>query len=222
MIPLKDENPTRTRPIVTVSLIAVNVAAFIYTFSLGPAGAERLVMAAGIIPYEISNMVDVGQPSLVPLPLTMVTGMFLHGGPLHVAGNMLYLWIFGNNVEDVLGHVRFVGFYLLCGFIASFIHIISVPESTVPMIGASGAIAGVLGSYAVLFPKARVWCLVFVFFFIRMVSVPALLLLGVWFLFQVMSAGQGGPVAWLAHIGGFVTGAALIKPFAEKYSLRRR
>jgi membrane associated rhomboid family serine protease len=221
MIPLKDENPTRTRPVVTVGLIAANVAAFIYMLSLGPAGAERLINVAGIIPYEITHMSEVGEQALVPLPLTMVTGMFLHGGLLHLAGNMLYLWIFGNNVEDAVGHVRFVGFYLLCGWVASLIHVLSVPDSSLPMIGASGAVAGVLGAYAVLFPKARVWSLVFILFFVRIVSVPAIVLLGVWFLLQLASIGRGGPVAWLAHVGGFVAGAALILPFTERYRYRR-
>lgn len=222
MIPLKDENPTRTKPVVTVGLIAANVAAFIYMLSLGPAGAERLINVAGIIPYEITHMSEVGEQALVPLPLTMVTGMFLHGGLLHLAGNMLYLWIFGNNVEDAVGHVRFVGFYLLCGWVASLIHVLSVPDSSLPMIGASGAVAGVLGAYAVLFPKARIWSLVFILFFVRMVSVPAIVLLGVWFLLQLASIGRGGSVAWLAHIGGFVAGAALILPFTERYRYRRR
>jgi membrane associated rhomboid family serine protease len=221
MIPLKDENPTRTKPVVTVGLIAANVAAFIYMLSLGPAGAERLINVAGIIPYEITHMSEVGEQALVPLPLTMVTGMFLHGGLLHLAGNMLYLWIFGNNVEDAVGHVRFVGFYLLCGWVASLIHVLSVPDSSLPMIGASGAVAGVLGAYAVLFPKARIWSLVFILFFVRMVSVPAIVLLGVWFLLQLASIGRGGSVAWLAHIGGFVAGAALILPFTERYRYRR-
>jgi len=222
MIPLKDENPTRTKPVVTVGLIAANVAAFIYMLSLGPAGAERLINVAGIIPYEITHMSDVGEQALVPLPLTMVTGMFLHGGLLHLAGNMLYLWVFGNNVEDAVGHVRFIGFYLLCGWVASLIHILSVPDSSLPMIGASGAVAGVLGAYAVLFPKARILSLVFILFFVRIVSVPAIVLLGVWFLLQLASIGRGGPVAWLAHVGGFVAGAALILPFTERYRYRRR
>jgi len=222
MIPLKDEIPTRTRPVVTLAIMAANVAAFAYTLSLGPAAGERLIQAAGIIPYEITHMEEIGPPSVVPLPLTMITGMFLHGGPLHLAGNMLYLWIFGNNVEDAMGHVRFVGFYLLCGFIASLIHILYVPDSTLPMIGASGAIAGILGAYAVLFPRARIWTLVFVFFFVRMVSIPAFVLLGVWFLLQLASIGQDSPVAWFAHIGGFVAGAALVRPFTERYGPRRR
>ena len=217
MIPLKDDNPARSRPVVTWALIALNVAAFAYTLSLGAEAGERLIYSAGTIPFEITHMVDLSHRAVVPIPLTILTGIFLHGGPLHLAGNMLYLWIFGNNVEDAMGHLRFVGFYLLCGFIASFIHILSAPDSTLPMIGASGAIAGILGAYAVLFPRARISTLVFVFFFVRMVSLPAVLLLGIWFLLQVLSAAQGGPVAWFAHIGGFLAGALLIKPFTERY-----
>jgi membrane associated rhomboid family serine protease len=217
MIPLKDENPSRTTPVVTLALIALNLAAFIYELSLGAAELERLIFVAGIVPYEITRMVDIGPAAAVPIPLTMITGMFLHGGPLHLAGNMLYLWIFGNNVEDSMGHVRFLGFYLLCGFVASLIHILAEPDSTLPMIGASGAIAGVLGAYALLFPRARIWTLVFMFFFVRMVSIPAYLLLGFWFIMQIASIGRGGQVAWVAHVGGFAAGALLVRLFTERY-----
>ncbi len=222
MIPLKDENPTRTTPFVTVAVIAANVLIFVYAVSLGPGGFQRLIQTAGIIPHEITRMVDAPPSGAVPISLTMVTGMFLHGGLLHLAGNMLYLWIFGNNVEDAMGHVRFALFYLLSGFLASFIHIVMAPDSTMPMVGASGAIAGVLGAYAVLFPRARVWTLVFVFFFARMVALPAFVLLGVWFLLQLAGAGQGGTVAWYAHIGGFAAGAALVRFFTERYAIARR
>jgi membrane associated rhomboid family serine protease len=222
MIPLKDENPTRTTPVVTVALIAINVAVFGYELSLDSAGLERFVLGAGIVPYEITHMVDVGPAAAMPIPLTMVTGMFLHGGILHLAGNMLYFWIFGNNVEDSMGHLRFAGFYLFCGFAASFIYIISVPDSRLPMIGASGAIAGILGAYAILFPRARVWTLVIFFFFVRMVSVPAFVLLGLWFLLQIGSIGRGGQVAWFAHVGGFAAGALLVRLFTERYDGRRR
>lgn len=222
MIPLKDENPTRTTPVVTAALLAINVAAFGYELSLGSGELERFIFGAGIVPYEITHMVDVAPQAAMPIPLTMVTGMFLHGSILHLAGNMLYLWIFGNNVEDAMGHLRFAGFYLFCGFSASFIHIVSAPDSRLPMIGASGAIAGVLGAYAILFPRARVWTLVIFFFFIRMVSIPAFILLGLWFLLQIGSIGRGGQVAWFAHVGGFATGALLVRLFTERYSYVRR
>jgi membrane associated rhomboid family serine protease len=222
MIPLKDNNAARTRPIVTVALVAVNALVFAYEMHLGGAGAEQLILSGGIIPYEVTHHLDLPPAALVPMPLTMITGMFLHGGLLHLVGNMLYLWIFGNNVEDAMGHLRFLGFYLLCGFIASFIHVLAVPESTVPMIGASGAIAGVLGAYALLFPRARICTLVFLLFFVRMVSVPAWILLGVWFLMQVASIGHGGSVAWLAHVGGFIAGAVLVRLFTERYSYSLR
>ena len=142
--------------------------------------------------------------------------MFVHGGFLHVAGNMLYLWIFGDNIEDRLGHFRFIVFYLLSGLIASLAHIIMLPNSTIPMIGASGAIAGVLGAYFLLYPRAHVLTLVFFFFFVDIIRIPALVFLGLWFVFQVLSSAGGGGIAWYAHIGGFIGGAVLVKLFERK------
>jgi rhomboid family protein len=150
--------------------------------------------------------------------MTLVTSMFLHGGWLHVLGNMLYLWIFGNNVEDVMGHVRFIVFYLVCGLAAAAAQIAVDPSSQVPMIGASGAVAGVLGAYLVMFPAARVHVLVFLIFFIRIVEVPALIVLGFWLLIQLIAAAQMAPggVAWFAHLGGFLAGLVLIVPFRRR------
>jgi len=156
---------------------------------------------------------------LIPIPMTIFSAMFMHGGLLHVGGNMLYLWIFGNNIEDVMGHIRFFIFYLICGVAASLAHIVMETGSRIPMIGASGAVAGILGAYILLFPKARILCLMFLFYFIRLIYVPALVVLGFWFILQVFYAGvvgaQGG-VAWFAHIGGFITGFILIKLFRKK------
>jgi membrane associated rhomboid family serine protease len=145
-------------------------------------------------------------------PLTLLAAMFLHGGFLHLFGNMLYLWIFGNNIEDFLGSIRFIFFYLISGLGASFVHIIFHPSSKVPMIGASGAIAGVLGAYFVLYPAARILTLVFIW----IIPVPAFIVLGLWFVGQVMNIGLGGGVAWFAHVGGFLIGIALVKVFMRR------
>lgn len=216
-IPLKDDNPTVRFPAATVALIAINVAVFVFQ-ALSPRGLEYYVLRMGAIPYEISHF-----HALVDLPVARVSPMlslflhqFLHGSPFHLAGNMLYLWIFGNNVEDALGRFRFVIFYLLCGLSASFTHIAFNPNSTVPMIGASGAIAGVLGAYALLFPRARVRTFVFLFIFIEVVPIPAAVILGLWFVMQIMNIGLGGGVAWFAHIGGFLVGMALVRVFRKK------
>ncbi len=220
MIPIKDDVPTSTFPAVTVAIILLNVLVFGYQVSLGPRYGEFLVYRAGIIPYEITHLHDVEPYDLVPLPFTLLTALFLHGGFVHLLGNMLYLWIFGNNVEDSMGHGRFIVFYLLCGLVASLSQVYVFPNSRVPVIGASGAIAGVLGGYLLLFPRARVLTLVPIFFFIWLIRLPALFVLGFWFIIQLLNAGAGGGVAWFAHIGGFVCGFVLIKLFARR-RLRR-
>ncbi len=149
-------------------------------------------------------------------PLTLLVSMFMHGSIFHLVFNMLYLWIFGNNVEDFLGPIRFILFYVLSGLGASLAHILFHPNSQVPMIGASGAIAGILGAYLILYPHARVLTLVFLFFFVRIIAVPAAFVLGIWILIQVLNVGAGGGVAWFAHIGGFLFGIGLIKMFSKK------
>jgi len=216
-IPLKDENPTARIPAATAALVAINIAVFIFQV-LSSKGLEYYVLRMGAIPYEISHfrtLADFPVARVSP-PLSLLLHMFLHGSPFHLAGNMLYLWIFGNNVEDVLGRFRFVVFYLLCGLSASLTHVAFNPGSTVPMIGASGAIAGVLGAYFLLFPRARVKTFVFLFVFIQVVSVPAALILGLWFVMQLLNIGLGGGVAWFAHIGGFLFGMAFIRVFHKK------
>ena len=178
----------------------------------------------GTIPFEITHfktlsliVYESGEPiSRLSPPLTLVAAMFIHGGFIHLFFNMLYLWIFGNNIEDFLGPIRFVIFYLLSGLGASLTHIIFNMNSQVPMIGASGAIAGILGAYLILYPGARVLTFVFLFFFIRIIPIPAAFILGLWFLLQVMNVGIGGGVAWFAHIGGFLIGVVLIKVFTER------
>lgn len=221
MLPLRDVNPTRTFPLVTIALIAVNVLVFIYELILGPQ-VEGFVQSWAIIPYEITHGVDLPPASIQPIYLTLITAMFLHGGIVHIAGNMLFLWIFGNNIEDAMGSLRFIVFYLLCGLVAAFAQIAVGPNSDIPNIGASGAIAGVLGAYLLLFPRAEVQTLVFLGFFVRLVRLPALLFLGLWFVLQLFSgvAGLGmeamGGVAWFAHIGGFIAGIVLINIFRRR------
>lgn len=231
-LPLKDLNPTQRFPFVTVALIASNVAVFVYELLLGR-GIEGFITAYGMTPYEITHAVDligsVGELPLVHAPgppfvyLTVLTSMFIHGGFLHILGNMLYLWIFGNNIEDLLGPLRFLLFYIVCGVVAALSHVLTDPGSIVPTVGASGAVAGVLGAYLIVHPRARVLTLVFLGIFIRPMLVPAALVLIFWFVLQIFSgflslgAGAlGGGVAWFAHIGGFVAGMVLVKLIAGR------
>ncbi|MDH5468856.1 MAG: rhomboid family intramembrane serine protease [Candidatus Aminicenantes bacterium] len=214
-IPLKDENPTRRFPIVTVILIALNILIFLYQV-FSPQGLEYHVLRMGAIPYEITHFTTVTFFPRISPPLTLLTSMFIHGGILHLFGNMLYLWIFGNNIEDFLGPFRFILFYLISGLGASLIHIAFHPSSQAPMIGASGAIAGVLGAYFLLYPGARVLTLVFIW----ILPVPAFIILGIWFVAQVMNIGIGGGVAWFAHIGGFLIGLGLLRLYLKKRRVR--
>jgi membrane associated rhomboid family serine protease len=173
-----------------------------------------------LIPSELLGGRDLPPTIILPLLLTLLTSMFLHGGVMHVLGNMLYLWIFGDNVEDAMGSVRFLGFYLLCGIAAAFAQIAAGPGSSIPMIGASGAIAGVLAAYFMLYPRSRVLTLIPLFFFMRLVAVPAIFLLGFWFVLQVISGvnsyATSGGVAFFAHIGGFIAGLFLVFPFRQR------
>jgi membrane associated rhomboid family serine protease len=221
MIPLHDDNPTTLRPIVTVSLIGLCILVFLWQLSLGAKGFEAAVLRLGVIPAALFG--EEPPPGPVPATITIFTSMFLHGGFMHLAGNMLYLWIFGNNVEDAMGHGRFVVFYLLCGVAAVFAQALPQPDSTIPMIGASGAISGVLGAYLLLYPHARVLVGIPLGFILHTVYLKAGWVLGFWFVFQVLNsmlapAGQGG-VAWWAHIGGFVAGMILV-PFFKRREVR--
>ena len=240
MLPIKDDIPTRRFPVVTVALIVINLVVFfgfqVSDVSLdGAQLKEDVVQKYAAIPYEITNPgdqcvgVDACGPSdvaeretgesLPPTILTILTAMFMHGGLLHLGGNMLFLWIFGNNIEDSMNRGLFVLFYLLGGVAAMLAQTAFDPDSTIPTLGASGAIAAVLGGYALLYPRARVLTLVIIIFFVTILRLPALLVLGVWFLLQFVdlgaSQGEGG-VAYLAHIGGFVFGLAAVKLFATK------
>ena len=217
MFPLKDDISTEKFPFVTIALIVVNALIFFYEISLGE-DFQYFIVKLGAIPYEITHQIEVTPEAAFPVNMTLLTAMFLHGGWFHIIGNMLYLWIFGNNVEDTLGHFKFIIFYLVSGIVASLVHIVSTPDSTIPTVGASGAIAGVLGAYLLKFPHARILTLIFLGFFVRIVRIPAVYVLGFWFILQVLyglsSIGSNtGGVAWFAHIGGFVAGMGLFKLF---------
>ena len=232
MLPLKDDIPTRTFPIVTVGLIVANVLAFLYQFSLEATDDPSALRAAqgflfefGLIPCRLTGACSA--PGDFPSPVvTIFTSMFLHGGLFHIAGNMLYLWIFGNNVEDTLGHSRFLVFYLLAGVAAALAQTAVGPTSKVPMIGASGAVSGVLGAYLLLFPYASVLTLVTFGFFIRIVRIPAMIVLGFWILVKFLNglvtfgSGDRGGVAWFAHIGGFLAGLGLLAAFRPRRAHR--
>lgn len=220
MIPIRDRNPTHKTPVVNIAIIVVNIGVFLYEFSLG-AAVQDLFLQFGVIPRQIIS--DLSDSRYASAFIPFFSSMFLHGGWLHVGGNMLYLWIFGDNVEDKLGHGRFVLFYLLCGLAASGTHVLIDPTSEVPTVGASGAISGVLGAYLLMFPRARVVTVIPIFFFIQVAELPALLVLGFWFVMQFFSGlvslgyetgGMGG-VAWWAHIGGFAAGLAFVIPFRK-------
>jgi rhomboid family protein len=226
VIPIKDDIPTRRFPVVTVVLIAINVIVYFAfeqgLWGLGEVGNERVV-EYGAIPFEITHGEDVvGPPDQAPFWLTVLTSMFMHGSLLHLGGNMLFLWIFGNNIEDSMPRPVFVVFYLLGGLAALALQVFTDQSSAVPTVGASGAIAGVLGAYARLYPRARVVTLVFIVIIFTVVTLPAVLVLGLWFLLQLLPAfsspgdlAGGGGVAYFAHIGGFVFGLILIKLFAN-------
>lgn len=227
MIPLKDENPSKTIPVVNIFLILTNISVFIYLNYFAPVATRSIIFKLGFIPYELSHFVDINPKNLVPIPLTIFTAMFMHGGWLHLLSNMLYLWIFGDNIEDILGHTKYLFFYVMCGIAATLVHGFININSQVPTLGASGAIAGVLGAYMFLFPKARIKTLVILFVVIQIVHIPAVIMLGYWILLQVLSAyaehgsRAGGGIAWFAHIGGFVAGLVLIimmkKPGRRRY-----
>jgi membrane associated rhomboid family serine protease len=227
MFPLYDDNPTTRSPYVTVGLIATCTLVFFWQVSLDPRAAQAAAYAFGFIPavfFEEAQLPP--ELAVVPPSATLITSMFLHGDLMHLIGNMLFLWIFGNNIEDACGHGRFIVFYVLCGLAAAFTQAFPDPDSAIPMIGASGAISGVLGAYLLLFPHARVYVLIpFGFLFVH--ALPAGWMLGLWFVFQLLSGAASssaeGGVAWWAHVGGFVAGMALIWVFRDRdFVVRRR
>jgi membrane associated rhomboid family serine protease len=222
MIPLKDNVPARTFPIITAVIIFVNVLIFLWQkLILTPPEMEALFRYYGLVPREFSLAIG-SRPDLLPYNgLTVFTSLFLHAGIIHLAGNMIYLMVFGKNVEDSLGHGRFLIFYLLSGIAAAFFQFLYDPSAAVPMIGASGAISGVLGAYLVLFPYAKILTLLIIVIFIKLVQLPAILLLTIWFAIQLLFSSSGG-VAWHAHIGGFIFGLIFVRIFTIGRSLKKR
>ncbi len=238
MFPIKDENPHFLTPVVTYGLIAANALVWVFVQGLGSEPyLTRSVCELGLIPGELLQRLPAGQ--VVPLGpsagcviaaqgswATTLSSMFLHGGWFHLIGNMWFLWIFGNNVEDSMGHLRFVAFYLLCGLAASALQIATQPASAIPMVGASGAIGGVMGAYVVLYPRVRVHLLLWLGFYVTRAVVPASFMLGYWFLLQIVGGAfslgrSGGGVAFWAHVGGFAAGCALIFLFRDRALVRR-
>lgn len=229
MFPLRDENPTIRTPIAILLIIGLNVASWVFIQGLGSGESlARSLCEFGLIPGELFNRVPVG--TVIPLGdnlgcelegdasfLTLFTHMFLHGGWFHIIGNLWFLWVFGDNVEDAMGPVRFLVFYLLCGLAAAAAQIFTNPAAAIPMVGASGAIGGVMGGYARLYPKARVITLIFLGFYVTTVALPAIAMLGYWFFIQLAGGlpalqSAGGGVAFWAHIGGFLAGLLLVGP----------
>jgi len=219
LIPLRDINPTERFAVVTLILIIFNVIVFIYELALGNVAGEAFANAFALVPANLLTHAP-RTDQTIPAVATLFTSMFLHGGLLHLAGNMLYLWIFGNNVEDAMGKIRFVIFYLFCGVAAAYAHALANRDSMIPMLGASGAISGVLGAYLLLYPRARVVTLVFFGFYIRTVEISAMVVLGCWFVLQFLNAliesrSRGG-VAWYAHFADFIAGIFLIGLFKRR------
>ncbi len=217
MLPLRDDQPSRTRPLITLALIAFNVAVFVYQLGLDEREAQRLFEHTALLPARLLDAAAHGpELELLEAASTLVTSQFLHGGILHLVLNLWALWIFGDNVEDRLGPLRYLCFYVACGAAAGVAHVLASPNSIVPTVGASGAISGVMGAYIVFYPRARVVTLVPVLFYPLFFNLPAVVYLGLWFVLQVLSGlaesgdSGGGGVAWWAHIGGFAAGLVLV------------
>ena len=217
MIPLRDTQPSFSKPLVTGLLIAINILIFLYEFSLDPFSLNHFIMEYGVVPSRFQY-------------LDLISSMFLHGGWFHLLGNMWFLWIYGDNVEDVLGHHKYLLFYILCGVAAGMVQVLTNPGSRIPTVGASGAIAGVMGAYLIKFPRSKIVTLVPIFIFVTTMEIPAVFMLLYWFVLQIFSGfgsagtsnvSQGG-VAWFAHIGGFLAGMLLIKIMGAQDRYRNR
>ena len=228
MIPLRDNIRSRTVPFVSYAFIGINILVFLFEITLG-AGVDRFVGAFGVVP-ERTIYILFQAPEYIHLAvIPLFTSMFMHGGWFHLLGNVLFLYIFGDNIEDTLGHFRYAVFYIGCGVAASLIHLATHPASTIPTIGASGAIAGIMGAYFLLFPGSRIVTLVPFFFFIQLIEVPAFVFLGIWFLIQFLSgffsfavSSELSRIAWWAHIGGFAVGAGYVLLRYERLRSRRK
>jgi membrane associated rhomboid family serine protease len=221
MIPISDDNPARLRPYATWTLVGLCVAVFFWQLTFDEPAEERLIETLGFVPVSLTGALGSSGEGTPLAWLTLVTSMFLHGGFLHLGGNMLYLWIFGNNVEDAMGHVRFLAFYFVCGIAAALSQALSEPDSAIPMVGASGAISGVLASYALIFPRARVNVIIPLGIIFYPLKISAVYVIGFWFLLQLLNLigpPQAGGTAWWAHVGGFAAGLALT-PILSRFPL---
>jgi membrane associated rhomboid family serine protease len=232
VIPIGDENRRgRLVPFVNYAIVAINVLVFIYQLSLPEPVLERFIFTYGAIPFDLTHSgAEVPPPSPIPVYATVFTAMFIHGGWLHILSNMLFLWIFGDNIEDSMGHVKYLIFYLLGGVAAAAVQVALNPDSMIPMVGASGAIAAVMAAYLVNFPRASIRVLVFLGFFITVMMIPAIIMIGIWFVLQVFSGlaslgvptEQTGGIAFWAHIGGFVAGLILVWIFRDSAAVQRQ
>jgi rhomboid family protein len=229
MFPLKDDQPRYSTPFINYFIIGLNIAIFLFEFSIGTQNQQQLnglIYEFGVVPARVTQAFsNFGHIDLAVTFLPIFTSMFLHGGWLHVIGNMWFLWIFGDNIEDYLGHFAYLAFYLICGFAAAVAHILLNPGSNIPTVGASGAIAGVMGAYLLLYPRAKVLTLVFLIVFITFWWIPAWVFLGFWFILQFFSGAatsiaytsqSSGGIAFWAHVGGFLAGLILIKVFPQR------
>src|SRR3989338_3287551 len=231
MIPIRDKNPSGTFPYITIGIIVINVLIFLYELSLD-SGLGEFIMKYAVLPLKIKHYSQDPDLTFTSISFPFVSSMFLHGGFIHLIGNMWYLLIFGDNIEDKLGHFKFFGFYILCGIIASSVHVLFNSQSDIPCIGASGAIAGVLGAYMVTFPYARIVTVIPLFVFLQVIELPAMVVLGFWFVIQffngatsITASTSGAGVAWWAHIGGFAAGIIIfyiIRIFFNKTYRTRR
>ena len=223
MIPISDENPARLKPVVTWGIIAACAAVFFWQLTFSQSGEEALVYTLGFVPKNLFDHAVTAPVYGIPWPwFTLITSMFLHGGFLHLGGNMLYLWIFGNNVEDAMGHGRFLGFYFICGIVAALSEGLANPHSALPMLGASGAISGVLASYVLIYPRARVTVIIPLGILLYPTKISAFYVIGFWFLLQLLfglgtTAGTPG-TAWWAHVGGFAAGI-ILTPLLSNFPL---
>ncbi len=224
--PIRDDVPTRHTPYVTLTLIGLNVVIFLFSILQGARGFQLITYQYGFIPYELLHLTELTPEISAPVGLTMFTSMFMHGGWMHLLGNMLFLWIYGSNVEDYFGPVKFIVFYLIAGLSAIFLFTVGealIPGEPVPLVGASGAISGVMGAYLILHPRAKITVLI-IFFFIQFIALPAKIVIGFWFFYQLLltimdafkPASASGGVAYLAHVGGFVFGYALLKLLVKR------
>lgn len=232
MFPIRDDVPSRSFPAVTVGLIVINLVIFLWEATLEHFGLVDLFGKFGFVPYRITAYLVGYDPRVFPSFLPLLSAIFLHGGWMHVISNMWYLWIFGDNVEDRLGHTKFLFFFLLCGIVGNLIHYVFNPVSKVPAIGASGAVAGVMGAYLISYPHARITILVPIFLFIHFIELPAVLVIGFWFILQLLQGigslvadSMAGGVAWWAHAGGFIGGMVLFSVFRPRprvyYKIKR-